>query len=113
DVLAVLARGGVRRPASDPKLVGDDPRARPELAPQLRLEPRVDALVEPHRHDGRRRNVGGEEVTLEERRAIGDLAFTRDLSRDLDQMRVDFDADRARAVLLRREHDDASRARTE
>src|SRR5258708_38940534 len=97
EVLAVLAGGRVRRPASHPKLMGDDPCARPELAPQLGLEPRVDTLVQPHRHDGRRRNVGGEEVALDERRAIGDLAFTRDLTRDLYEMWIDCDADRAPA----------------
>jgi hypothetical protein len=83
-------------------------RAWAQLALQLRFEPLVDGRRQPHRHDRRLRDVGGEEITFDERGAIGDLAFARDLPRNLDQRVIDFDPHGARPVLLRGEDDDAA-----
>ena len=75
-----------------------DPRAGLELAPQFRLELRVDAPRQPQHHDGRRSNVRGEQIAFDERDAAGDTAFAGDLARDRDEPRLNLDPDAARAV---------------
>ena len=54
-----------------------------------------------------------EEIALHEGDPIVDLALARHLPRDLDQPRVELDADAARAVFLRGQDDDASVPRPE
>src|SRR6185503_4839408 len=51
DLFAVDARRLLRRPVANRELVGDDPCARPQLTPQFRLQPRVEARRHPQRHD--------------------------------------------------------------
>src|SRR5579862_2663533 len=112
-LFVVLPGGGVGRPRAHPELVRHDPGAGAKLAPQLRLEPGVDPVRQPQRDDRRGGQIGGEQVALDERRAIADLALPRHLPGDLHEMRIDLDADRARAVLLRGQHDDAAVAGSE
>ena len=75
-----------------------------ELRPQLH----VDVRPQEQRHHGRRREVGLEQVALDEPHAVGDVRALRVLVGFRDALRIDVDADAARTeVLRRRDHDPA------
>ena len=85
-----------------------DARAGTQLAAKLRLQIAVDAGREVERHDGRRRDVGGEQISLYEGDLVVQVHFPNDLARRADELGIELDADAARAVFLRREHDVAT-----
>jgi hypothetical protein len=87
---------------ADAKGVGDDARALAQFGPELRLESRVDAGPQEQRDHRGRRDVHGEEVTLDEGDFVRDAMLDRGLARDLDQRGIELDPDAASAVLLRR-----------
>ena len=62
--------------------------------------------------DGRLGDVGLEQVALDEARAIGHAGLLRVLARQIDHVRIEFDADGGRAA-LRRGDDGAAVARAE
>ena len=57
--------------------------------------------------------VGLEQIADDERDAMCDFRFVGGAPRQLDQLRIDLDADAARAVFLRRDDRDAAIARAE
>jgi hypothetical protein len=59
------------------------------------------------------RNVGFEDVALDERRPAGNPTVGRDLTRQGNEPGIQLDADSSGTVLLRRDHDDPSIARAE
>src|SRR5262245_35441358 len=67
----------VGRPVPDSKLLRHNARAGAQLGPQLRLELTVDRRRQIQRHDRGLRDVGGEEIAFDERRAIADATLAR------------------------------------
>src|SRR4030095_6782031 len=79
-----------------------DARAGLQFANQLRPQPLVDALEQIERYHGRLADVRGEEVLVDEPDAVGHTRRAGSVSGDVDELRIDLDADAARAVLRRR-----------
>ena len=101
------------RPAFDVEVVGDHARARPESS----LEDRADLLVEPGEHVKRnygcRGNVGGQGILLPKLHQVAHPFFRRLFSRELDQLRIDFEPHTSGAEFFCRPDHDPSVAATQ
>ncbi len=101
----------VRRPVGDAAVVRHDARARLELQ-QLRQQLGVEIRQQIERHHRRAGEVGLEDVAHLEARKIADARLARILGGMLHQVRIQVDAEPARAA-LRRFDDDPAIARAE
>ncbi len=78
----------------------NDARARFELSFQFRFEPSIDGGRQKEGDDGRPGEIGLEEIRLEKGDMVGNVGLAPVPGRFLDELRVDFDADASRPVLL-------------
>ena len=90
----------------------DDPRARPHLLEQARAQVEIDQRQEIGRHHVGLAEVGVEQVLHREGRAVADAGLGGVGDGFLDELRVEVDAEGARAA-LRRGDDDAAVAGAE
>ena len=88
-------------------------RAGLELLQQLRAQLQVERRQQVERHDRRLADVALEQVLMQDLDPVGHAVLRDVLVGFLDALRVDVDADAARAELLRRGDDDAAVAAAE
>src|SRR4029453_8821467 len=90
----------IRRPRANGITVRDDAGAWAELFFQLWFEFRIDLWREREGHDGRARQIGREQIAFGEPDRPTELHVGCDLPGDLNQPRIQFDADGLRPVRL-------------
>src|SRR5258705_2551897 len=103
----------LRLPGAQVERVRDDARPRLQFLHQLWREPRVHGGRQIDSDDRRGTDVRGEEVFLPERHLVGDVLGARPRGRFAHALRVDVDADAARAVHFGGRNQDAAVTRAE
>ena len=103
----------MRLPVAHVERVRDDARARLQLLLQLRNQLQIERRQQVQRDHGRLADVGREQILIEEFHLVADAAALQVLGRFLDALRIDVDADAARAVRLGAGDRNAAVARAE
>src|SRR4051812_14254683 len=91
----------------------DDARAGLELIDEARLQLADELGQEVHGNHACLREIGEQDIALNDAHALGHTGASRVLARELGELLVELDAQATRAVLARRRDDDAAIARAQ